>query len=370
VQAITAVGKGFVVTETSYGLGQHRSSLSIENYRNFLKYYYLDTAQFFVALATCKISICLFLLRLSQFDRLKRVLWALIGFLVTSHLILFLLVVLQCNPVHKVWDLGTPGRCFSPQKIVNINIVQAGESSRSVNIQVRTGFNPTCASVFSFLTDFICAAFPIVLLRNLKIRRQSYIGLCLLMGLGIITGAIAIARTATTPEIKSPDLSWVGVPNAMTRIFEVNIGNIAACIPILKPFARYVHARFTGRDPHQILNRKASDPDAHERWYRRGWRIPGPSWSRGNSNAYGQQQEPELPSNVMKMRAIALEEASIGTETSRTASIALPMQGIRKGEGDEESIPSMPDSRDSHYWKANGYEGADSGEYFGARNIV
>ena len=126
MQAITAVGKGFVVTEVSYGLGQHRSDLSVENYRNFLKYNYLDTAQFFIALATCKISICLFLLRLSQYNKLKRLLWFLVGFLIFTHIVLFLLVVLQCNPVHKVWDLGVPGKFFSKQTMANINIVQGG----------------------------------------------------------------------------------------------------------------------------------------------------------------------------------------------------------------------------------------------------
>ena len=117
-----------MVTETSYGLGQHRSNLSVENYRNFLKYYHLDTAQFFIALATCKISICLFLLRLSQFNKLRHFLWSLVTFLVISHLVLFLLVVFQCNPVHKVWDLGTPGKCFSPDAVMGINIIQGGES--------------------------------------------------------------------------------------------------------------------------------------------------------------------------------------------------------------------------------------------------
>ena len=43
------------------------------------------------------------------------------------------------------------------------------------------------------------------------------------MGLGIITGGIAIAMMATAWQIKSDELPWVGVPNAMTRIFEVNI---------------------------------------------------------------------------------------------------------------------------------------------------
>jgi len=44
----TAVGKVFVVTEVSYGLGQHRRDLSIDSYRNFLKH------KFFIALALCQ----------------------------------------------------------------------------------------------------------------------------------------------------------------------------------------------------------------------------------------------------------------------------------------------------------------------------
>ncbi|KAF6217907.1 hypothetical protein HO133_006319 [Letharia lupina] len=230
--------------------------------RNF----WLDDAaialtQFFIALATCKISICLFLLRLSHFNRLKHILYGLIGFLVVTHLTLFFLTVFQCSPVDKVLNPADPGNCFSEQMVMNILIAQR---------------------VFSFITDFICAAFPIVLLRNLKIKKQSKIALCCLMGLGIITGGIAIVRTATAWQIKSEDLSWVGVPNAMTRIFEVNIGNIAACVPRLKTFSRYVHARITGRDPHEMLRRKASPSSSHPNWYsKRFWlRRPSPAYTK------------------------------------------------------------------------------------------
>ncbi|KAI4144963.1 MAG: hypothetical protein LQ341_002514 [Variospora aurantia] len=139
--------------------------------------------------------------------------------------------------------MDIPGICFSKLLVMNINIVQA--------------------AVFSFLTDFICAAFPSYLLRNLSIRRQSYIALCFLMGLGIVTGGIAVARTATTYQIKSPDLSCASVPNSLTRMLEVNIGNIAACVSIMKPFSRYVRAKITGRDPHQILQRKTTDSEFH-----------------------------------------------------------------------------------------------------------
>lgn len=113
--------------EVSYGLGQHRDDLSIQSYRNFLKYKFLDFCQFFWALAMLKISVCLFLLRLSQFDRLKRVLWTLIGFLLASTLVLSLLIILQCQPIYKAWDLNTSGRCFSTDTIMKITITQGGK---------------------------------------------------------------------------------------------------------------------------------------------------------------------------------------------------------------------------------------------------
>lgn len=79
------------------------------------------------------------------------------------------------------------------------------------------------------------------------------------MGLGMITDFVAMARTATMYQIKYPDLSWDSIPNSMTRLFEVNNGNVAACVPLLKPFARYVYAKPTGKDPQQIVQH----PDFH-----------------------------------------------------------------------------------------------------------
>ena len=327
---ITAVGKGFVVTEVSYGLGQHRADLSIEQYRNFLKYYYLDTAQFFLALATCKISICLFLLRLSQFNRLRRTLYGLIAFLIITHLALFFLEIFQCNPVDKVWNLADPGRCMSQQTIMNILIAQC---------------------VFSFVTDFICAAFPIVLLRNLHIKRQSKIALCCLMGLGIITGGIAIARTATAWQVKSDDLSWVGVPNAMTRIFEVNIGNIAACVPILKPFWRYVHARVTGRDPHEMLGRKNSPSASPTLWHSK-W-----VWLRRPSPVY-EKSERELRQIPVESRWVLPRAVTRAGSIATQGTLGLPLQGVRESFFNI-SLPHLPTQDVKQNSKAAALKGHD-----------
>ena len=220
--------------------------------------------------------------------------------------------------------------------------------------------------VLSFLTDFICAAFPIVLLRKLHIRRSSKIALCALMGLGIITGAIAIARVATAFEIKDPDLSWVGIPNAMTRIFEVNIGNIAACVPILKPFVRYMHALITGEDPHEILHRKQSTNSRQERW----WYGRGRSFFSRKTKSQGShgQQLSNLPPGVMKMTALGVkgETENVQSDSQRSGSLGLPFQGVDDGQ----STPDVPGIPSKYGRGSNAGLGTEFGELRDVKHIV
>lgn len=85
------------------------------------------------------------------------------------------------------------------------------------------------------------------------------------------TAIICIVRTAFSGEIKSTDVTWDGIPNALARILEINLGIIAACTPIMKPFIRYVRAKATGNDPHDILYRTntPSMAQSHPTWYTR-----------------------------------------------------------------------------------------------------
>lgn len=50
--------------------------------------------------------------------------------------------------------------------------------------------------VISVITDFIGAAFPILLLLNAKLHLRTKIALDLLMGLGVVTGTVWIVRTS------------------------------------------------------------------------------------------------------------------------------------------------------------------------------
>ena len=122
---------GFVAAEVSNGLGRHKFYLPPGGYKKYLKYDYLDWAQVFMTLALSKISICLFLLRLSNYRNLRLWLYGLIAFLITSHVPLLFLMIFQCSPVRKYWvsPLEGPGVCFSKATVETIIIVQGGELS-------------------------------------------------------------------------------------------------------------------------------------------------------------------------------------------------------------------------------------------------
>ena len=129
-QMINAVGMGFVMLEVDYGLGRHVQYLPLDHYEGFLKYNFLDWIQVFVTLALSKISICLFLLRISKFERWRWFLFGLIAFLVLSHVPLTLLYLFQCIPLQKNWQqvmAPVPGHCMSKKSVEKIIIVQGGE---------------------------------------------------------------------------------------------------------------------------------------------------------------------------------------------------------------------------------------------------
>lgn len=149
--------------------------LPADHYVGFLKYNFPDWVQVFFIPTLSKLSICLFLLRIFKFERWRNFLFGLIGFIIMMHTPLTILFLLQCTPLNKIWDISVPGHCFSK---LSVEVI--------INIQ----------GVISVITDFIGAAFPILLLLNAKLHLRTKIALDLLMGLGVVTGTVWIVRTS------------------------------------------------------------------------------------------------------------------------------------------------------------------------------
>ncbi|MCJ1386799.1 hypothetical protein MMC17_009926 [Xylographa soralifera] len=214
------IGMALVIVEVSYGFGRHKYYLTSHQLQEFQKYSFGEWIQTFATLMWTKISICLFLLRITISKAFIRPLQVAIVILVLSNVILTVLWAVQCNPVALAWDLTQQGTCFSVVQIDNIILAQA---------------------IISIVSDFFLAAFPILILRHVQINMRVKVGLCLLMGLGVITGCICIARAVLNWQNDySQDPTWVSVPNWYLRSWEVCVGIIAASIPTLRPGYLYV----------------------------------------------------------------------------------------------------------------------------------
>lgn len=101
-------------------------------------------------------------------------------------------------------------------------------------------------AVISIISDFAFAAFPILFLWRVQIDLKTKIGLWVLMCLGFITGACCLVRTVLNNQSVPLDGTYDGIINWLWRLFEVQIGIIAACIPTLRPLYLWVLRRIGG----------------------------------------------------------------------------------------------------------------------------
>ncbi|KAL8673610.1 MAG: hypothetical protein Q9168_001965 [Polycauliona sp. 1 TL-2023] len=230
----TVVGAAMVFVQVHYGFGRPAYYLTDHQIREFLKYNYGEWIQTFATLMWTKISICLFLMRIPVSKAYIRPLQAGIVILVASNVILTLLWVLQCTPIPAAWDLDLQERskCFSRGQLQRIIFAQASECYFP---SVTCGEALTASQVFSVISDFAFAAVPILILRKLQMRLRTKVGLSMLMGLGVITGACCTVRTVLDYQALPIDHTYGGIPNWYWRLFEVQLGIIAACIPALRP---------------------------------------------------------------------------------------------------------------------------------------
>ncbi|KAL8979171.1 MAG: hypothetical protein Q9177_006211 [Variospora cf. flavescens] len=152
-------------------------------------------------------------------------LYAAIFVLAVSNIVLSLVWILQCRPhLDKAWNTKMPGKCFSKGQLERIIISQA---------------------IISIISDFFLSAFPILILRKVQISFRSKVGLCLLMGLGVITGSLSLVRTILNYQNVTNDPTWLSVPNWYWRTWEVLFGVVAACIPTLRPLYKWLLQEYT-----------------------------------------------------------------------------------------------------------------------------
>ena len=142
-----------------------------------------------------KIAVIAFLLRIqNRAHSMKNtvLVWILyfIGFSnVVINIDQMILILLQCDPVPKLWNQELPGTCHHIQRTNNVAYFQGSKfckCSWSGHANVKKGL-PSCFSqAWAALSDIVLAVYPVVFFWSLKISNKIKIGLCLLMAGGLM----------------------------------------------------------------------------------------------------------------------------------------------------------------------------------------
>ena len=110
--------------------------------------------------------------------------------------------------------------------------------------------------------------------------------------------------------------------------FEVNVGIVAACTPVLKPFFRYIKARVTGKDPHDIVRQSTTQYSFHFSWSRIWPSRSDPNKSQqGRRNGFHRAPPNSAAKNVSHVTDVTL---------------SLPLQGIGDSGDAERLSPQVP----------------------------
>jgi hypothetical protein len=90
-------------------------------------------------------------------------------------------------------------------------------------------------AVICIVTDFILALLPIPLIWTLRISTRSRLSLTFVLGLGLFTAVVGIARQTSVPRMYTEAEPWVRDSYAVWQFIELNVGIIAASLPATKP---------------------------------------------------------------------------------------------------------------------------------------
>jgi hypothetical protein len=182
---------------TLYGTGYKFESLEPNNAVTAMKYWWLCEIAYCFASIFCKISVCLFLMRIT----IKRlhiwILYTVMVLTVIAGLVFMFLMLLQCKPLSYFWtrasmDPSIPGYCISIDIIIVMTYIY---------------------SAFSALCDFTVGILPIFLVHKLHMKKKTKIAV-----MGILSMACMYVLTVYSRDFRQLTISFSASSAVIVRI--------------------------------------------------------------------------------------------------------------------------------------------------------
>ncbi|KAL8420944.1 hypothetical protein RB596_001931 [Gaeumannomyces avenae] len=214
---------GLVIPQVFAGAGRHIEYIAPDNFVRAMFYNFATQPIVLAALGLARLSVCFFLLRFAQSRPVKWIIH--IAAVITALLTVVGIVqtLTQCTPMAFTWDKSiVGGQCVSQTYLVISSYV---------------------SSSLSCTVDFVLAALPIPMLRNVQLPRRVKFAVIGILSLGFFTVAAAITKTvALTKWGLLGDYLWDTADITIWFTAEIAVAIIAGSIPCLKPLFKRILA--------------------------------------------------------------------------------------------------------------------------------
>ncbi|KAK9775286.1 hypothetical protein SCAR479_07962 [Seiridium cardinale] len=317
---LSLAGLGVVIPEVMNGAGRHTAYLDPETNRLGLKLNFITQPIYLWAIPLVKVSVGLFLMKISPNLLYRRILQGIILFLMVYTVASFLTLVLHCQDLSALWDNRVQTYCWPNETIVGL-----GYSYSTINV----------------VTDLFFALIPIPMLWNIQIDRRTKASLICVLGLGIFATAAAIIKFAYLSNYgKNGDFLWDSANLTIWFAIELNIGIIAACLPCLKPVFRHAFKGTSRR-----YNSKNQTNSYKLRTFGSG-SGPGPIYGRSFVTT---QIEARNPSFIQGMGDESQENILIGANLAPDAITKTTVVIVDRSDlGDQPELSGWPRKTDTN----------------------
>ncbi|KAJ5504492.1 hypothetical protein N7463_007366 [Penicillium fimorum] len=213
---------GTMIGGSIYGTGYMFKSLTVDNRLIAMRYWWLCEIAYCLASVGCKISVCIFLMRITIRPLHIFILYTVMALTVIAGLVFMFLMLLQCKPLEYFWtrlaeDPTIKGYCIDMHIIVIMTYVY---------------------SAFAALCDFTVGILPIFLVRKLHMKRQTKIAVMGILGMACIASSAVIVRVPFVESFLDHDFLYATYQIAIWSNVEAGLGITAGSLATLRPLLR------------------------------------------------------------------------------------------------------------------------------------
>jgi hypothetical protein len=150
---------GSMIGGSLYGTGRKFQYLDEHQRVTAMRYWWLCEIAYCFASVGCKVSVCIFLMRITVARLHIWTLYSVMAMTAVAGLVFMLIMLLQCRPLQFFWtrkafDPAIPGHCLDMEIVVAMTYVY---------------------SAFAAICDFTVGILPIFLVRKLHMKRKTKI---------------------------------------------------------------------------------------------------------------------------------------------------------------------------------------------------